>query len=468
MLEILISVIISLISVFLYVALGTYVLTKNPNERTNIIFVLLMLVFIMWSVGTYNLGIVTEKASLEDIMLYTKLQLSGVIIAVTLFVLLVIYLPKKENLLKNPLTYISIISSIFLIKLILGIDISALENNIFVLMGDKKQDFFLYSAIFGITGVYLLLRHYMTSKYRQPEQAKIIMAGAILAIFVSIISNIILPMFFSIYLLPLSTLAPALMGVFFAYAVYHYGLHIKPVPEMSVTSFCGVDCTLCSEFLNRKCLGCRYDVNMYQNCEVYKCVIKKGYKDCGECPEVLICEKRKENSERCFISKPGVSDEEPKCELTPGKTHFLKDDGYNICLDGIKTTKYGLIVSTTNPQEIRQKYGLTTTPVVWISDEAFEDGINPKNLKRLAAVIINFMKKIENAVILLDGVDSLISINDFDSVQHIVQTLSIAAQTTNNTLIIISKMEDDELNRMKPLYFKRKSLKKEKQNKRTQ
>ncbi|MFA4956498.1 MAG: histidine kinase N-terminal 7TM domain-containing protein [Candidatus Methanoperedens sp.] len=219
MLSTLISVMLSLISVFLYVGLGAYALTKNPRERTNFIFVLLMLVFIIWSMGTYNIGIMTENAPLEEILLFMKLELSGVIISITLFVVFALFVQKKENPLKNPLTYISLLFSIYLLNLILTIDTSTLENNIFILNPQNKLDFFLYSAVFGIAGVYVLLRHYMTSKYRQKEQANIIILGSVLAILVAVVSNIILPLFFNIYLLPLSSLAPALMGIFFAYAV---------------------------------------------------------------------------------------------------------------------------------------------------------------------------------------------------------------------------------------------------------
>jgi len=407
--------------------------------------------------GTYNIGIITENAPIEEILLFMKLQLSGVIISLTLFVIFALSVPKKINPLKNPLTYISLVFSIYLLNLTLAIDTSTLENNIFLLTPQKKLDFFLYSAVFGIAGVYVLLKHYMSSKYRQQEQANIIIIGSFLAISVAIVSNIILPLFFNIYLLALSSLAPALMGVFFAYAVYKYGLYIKAVPEISITSICGVECRLCSEYLDKKCSGCRYEDTKYRSCEVYKCVTKNEYRDCGECPEILTCMIRSKNIGGCFTSKPGLP-VIPVSDLIPGQTYFVKDDGYEKFLEAIKSSIYGLILSTTNPKNIKEKYGLITTPVVWISDEAFEDGVDPKNLKRLATVIINFMKRIENAVILVDGIDSIISINGYDNVQPVVQTLISSAQITKNILIIPTKMNDDELHRMKPLYFKRKSL----------
>jgi len=409
--------------------------------------------------GTYNIGIMTENAPLEEILPFMKLQLSSVIISITLFFIFALYVSKKENPLKNPLTYVTLLFSTYLLYLILTINTSALENNIFLLTPQKKLDFFLYSAIFGIAGVYVLLRHYITSKYRQKEQANIIIVGSFLAILVAVVSNIILPLFFSIYLLPLSSLSPALMGVFFAFAVYKYGLHIKAVPELSITSFCGVECKLCSQYLDKKCSGCRYDDSKYRNCDVYRCVTKKGYRDCSECHEILDCVKRTENTGRCFTSKPALTDEILVFDLRSGQTYFVRDEGYEKFLCAIKSTIYGLILSTMKPQDIREKYGLIKTPIVWISDEAFEDGVSPTNLKRLATVIINFMKQIENAVILLDGIDSLILINGYDNVQHVVQTLITTAQTTNNILIIETKMDEDKLQRMKPLFFKRRSLK---------
>jgi hypothetical protein len=105
------------------------------------------------------------------------------------------------------------------------------------------------------------------------------------------------------------------------------------------------------------------------------------------------------------------------------------------------------------PQQIKEKYGLSTTPIVWISEVAFDTGVEPKDLKRLSSLIINFMKKTNNAVVFLDGIDVLISINGFANVQPVVQILSSTAQATNSYLIISTTMENEALSRLKPLYF---------------
>ncbi len=436
------NVIISLFTIFLYTALGTYVLTKNPHERTNKIFALLMLAFIVWSVAAYSAGLAAGSIPPGEVLLYLKIQLSGVIMALTAFVFFGLSLTKTEKNFKNPISYLVVIPSLYILYLIWTSDLSEIEPNAFSVMAGKKQEFFIFSAVFGVAGIYLLLRHYMTSKYREREQAKLILTGTIAAVLVAIAVDIILPMFFDIYFLVFSTLAPAVMGVFIAYAVYQYGFFIRPKPEISVTSFCGTDCTLCPEYLDDKCLGCRFDKERYNNCEVYRCVVEKGYADCGDCTEIITCLKRNEKHDLCFTSKS-------RYDLKSGRTFIVKGNGYELFLDAVKHGAFGLIASTTHPQEIKDKYSLTTTPVVWISDRAADLGVKPTNPARLGIMLINFMKKIGNAVVLIDGIDTLTARNGFNNVLHLIQVLNNTVAITNSRLIIPTEMDGENLSRLR-------------------
>ncbi len=436
-------IIISLFTISLYTALGIYVLTKNPHERTNKIFALLMLIFIIWAVGTLNLALIQENAPLDEAVLHMRLQLSGVILALTLFVFFALALPKTKDIIKNPLAYLTIIPSIYLLYITWTSDVSNIERSAFSTLSQTKPEFFLFSTIFGVAGIYLLFRYYMKSKYRQREQAKLILTGAITAILAAVIINIILPMFLDMNFLALSTLAPAVMGIFFAYAVYEYGLFIRPVPELSVTSFCGVECTLCPEYLDDECPGCRFNRERYKNCAVYRCVMENGFRDCGDCAEIIGCLKRKENT--CFGYTPDMKT--LKYHLNPGNTYLVKD-GYAIFQGAVSCGAFGLVATTTHPQQIKEKYHFTTTPIIWISDEAIEIGVKPDDIKRMSILLMNFMKKIGNAIVLLDGMDELITINGFEKIQWIIQILNNTARTTNSCLIISTDMEGENLARL--------------------
>ncbi|MFZ2411527.1 MAG: DUF835 domain-containing protein, partial [Candidatus Methanoperedens sp.] len=215
-----------------------------------------------------------------------------------------------------------------------------------------------------------------------------------------------------------------------------------------------VECTMCADYINDKCPGCRFNREKHRNCEIYLCMVKRGHKDCGECQEILTCQLRNETSERCLVlaPQPGSLPAIRKFDMKPGSTYFVKDNGYDIFLDAVKCGAFGFVASTMHPQEVKEKHCLCTTPIIWISDEAFDMGVSPGDLKRLSSIIINFMKN-NNAVVLLDGIDLLISTNGFSKVQPIIQILSSTAQTTKSCLIISTNMENEDLTKLKPLFF---------------
>ncbi len=390
------------VTVLLYAGLGVYVLKKNPNDRRNQMFAILMLVFIIWSVVIYNINLIASGAPLTELFPVVKIQFSGMILALAAFVIL--SFSDKKTAIKSPLLLMIILLSLYNLYIIWTTDITQMGVDVFTKISGNLQDYFLLSTIFGIAGIYLLLRYYLKSKYRQPDQAKLITTGAIMAVIVSVTANIILPMFFNIYLLGLTTFAPAVMGLFFAYAVYQYGFCIRPVHEISPTSFCGVNCLACLDYIDGKCKGCRFEKDRYMNCDIYQCMVKKGRSGCGDCTEIIGCKKRNEIAWSCYIQNP-------KFFLLPG-TFLVEDNGYEILLDSTKTGTLGLVATTQHPSYAREEHDIKTTTVVWIANDP--EGIAPYKLGRLGLMLANSMKKLESSgggVVLLDAVKELIEVN---------------------------------------------------------
>ena len=421
--------IISLSTIYIYTALGVYFLKKNPRERINRLFALFMLIFVIWSFLAYDTGIAND---LNDTALYIKIELIGLIVALAIFVFYSISL-LKEKILQKPLIYLILVPSIYLIYLVWTLPMVS-EQSMFIANTGIKKEFFLFSTVFGVAGIYLLLRYYMASKYRQHEQTKLILAGAIASIITAITANIVLPMFFNRYISGLSTFPPAVLGIFFAYSIYQYGLFIRPMPEVSVSSFCGTECTVCPEFKEKRCKGCKLDRDLYKTCEPYLCSKGKEYSGCGDCFEIISCEKRKAKK-ICLSSKP-------EHELKSGSIYLNEGDGYNLFLNAVRTGSLGIIVTAQDPEQLRDRYDLNTIPIVWLSDESFDKGVRPDDLKRLGIILINFMKKIENigkCVVLLEATDMLISINGFEKVIDFIKLLNSTARSTNSSLIISDK-----------------------------
>lgn len=85
------------------------------------------------------------------------------------------------------------------------------------------------------------------------------------------------------------------------------------------------------------------------------------------------------------------------------------------CKDCRKVRAQGLCLTIRSPDEIRRKYTLQTTPILWISNYG-PGSISPSSLEMMAETIARFLKMSRNPVVFLDGIEYLIIANGFPSV----------------------------------------------------
>lgn len=96
----------------------------------------------------------------------------------------------------------------------------------------------------------------------------------------------------------------------------------------------------------------------------------------------------------------------------------------------------GLIISRQFPNEIRSKYFLQTTPIVWLSTVAGKDNTDPAKLTLLTDFLVNFMENSHNGVVLVDGIEYLVTTNDFGRVIKAVDKWTESAMMSSSRLII--------------------------------
>ncbi len=96
----------------------------------------------------------------------------------------------------------------------------------------------------------------------------------------------------------------------------------------------------------------------------------------------------------------------------------------------------GFVVSREYPEKLKRKYKLTKTPVLWLSRTEREDTISPDDLSKLYYIIAGFTRKSEESVILLDGLEYLITQIDFYTVLKHLQELKDTILLSNSRLII--------------------------------
>lgn len=114
-----------------------------------------------------------------------------------------------------------------------------------------------------------------------------------------------------------------------------------------------------------------------------------------------------------------------------------KADGmYETMLSQISNGLEGLIVTRTYPDDLRERYGLKRTPVIWLCSQPGQDWVDPTNLSILEHTIIEFLKMGHNTVVAVDGVEYLISNNGSSKVLRLFYGLRDEILMSQSRMIV--------------------------------
>jgi len=98
---------------------------------------------------------------------------------------------------------------------------------------------------------------------------------------------------------------------------------------------------------------------------------------------------------------------------------------------------HGLYITRRHPKEIRDKYGLKRTPIIWLTHEKIsENHIDPTDIVELSHTIKEFIKKTTNGVVLIDGIEYLITQNEYKEILKFIQSLDDSIAISGSRLII--------------------------------
>ncbi|MFH1788136.1 MAG: DUF835 domain-containing protein [Candidatus Altiarchaeota archaeon] len=97
----------------------------------------------------------------------------------------------------------------------------------------------------------------------------------------------------------------------------------------------------------------------------------------------------------------------------------------------------GLCITRMHPKKLREKYNLERTPILWLTQSMEVRGrINPSDLIELSQTVREFVRRTENSVILLDGLEYLITQNNFEEILRLIQSLNDMVSISSATLIV--------------------------------
>ena len=129
-----------------------------------------------------------------------------------------------------------------------------------------------------------------------------------------------------------------------------------------------------------------------------------------------------------------------KYEIPQGRAFIIYekkfDKSFEIFTDLVTHSISGLAVTRTPSESLKQKYNLEKTPFIWLSKTGGQNTISPIYLNSLMNLISDFITKGKDTVVILEGLEYLVSQNNFDLVLKFIQALRDFLIIENSRLII--------------------------------
>ncbi len=126
-------------------------------------------------------------------------------------------------------------------------------------------------------------------------------------------------------------------------------------------------------------------------------------------------------------------------EIERGEAYVVKDDvemAFNAFVDNVLGGLDGLCITRELPEKFRTKYGLRRTPIVWLTDERSEKETTVHSLQDLSILVATFLEKSKGAVVLLDGIEYLITNHGFEPCLRFLQTCRNRFQQNDSILLV--------------------------------
>lgn len=96
----------------------------------------------------------------------------------------------------------------------------------------------------------------------------------------------------------------------------------------------------------------------------------------------------------------------------------------------------GLVVTREFPDNVRRTYSLRVTPIIWLTESPGERRIAPTSLTVLTDTIMRFMEVNPNSIVLLEGVEYLVTHNGFRKVLKQLDSLNETTWISRARLLV--------------------------------
>jgi archaellum biogenesis ATPase FlaH len=124
------------------------------------------------------------------------------------------------------------------------------------------------------------------------------------------------------------------------------------------------------------------------------------------------------------------------------------ETSYKLFIEQLNIGKKGFCITRNYPAKIKARFRLGDIPLFWLSNVGKDNTIRPKDLEKLNLQLEQFLSN-NDVIILLDGLEYLITNNSFATVMRLLQSLKDQVAIHQSILVIAvnpSTLESHQLN----------------------
>ena len=133
-------------------------------------------------------------------------------------------------------------------------------------------------------------------------------------------------------------------------------------------------------------------------------------------------------------------------EMVKSQMYMVEEDkpkiAYQLFMETLAKGTPGLCFTRVYPAILTQRYDFGSAHLLWLSNAGKDESIRPRDLERLSLLLEQFLVE-EKGVALIDGIEYLITNNDFVTVLRMIQ--SVRDQVAINEAIMIVSLDSSTL-----------------------
>jgi len=120
--------------------------------------------------------------------------------------------------------------------------------------------------------------------------------------------------------------------------------------------------------------------------------------------------------------------------LSPDAEIQARDESASATLEFL--IPQGLVVTREFPDSVRKNFNLQVTPIIWLTESPGDMRIAPTSLAVLTDTIIRFMENNPNSIVLIEGIEYIVTFNDFRKVLKQLDSMNETAWVTKGRLVV--------------------------------